>query len=144
MEHTMNETEKKTPWLYLALGGLQIIIGASGLIGGFALIADPSGSTLKLPQEWLQPTPFSDYLLPGIVLIAIIGVAHLFGGVSSLARTRNAGNIAIFLGAFLCLWIIVQVRWIGFKSLLQPLYFCLGVLELAGGILLRNIGFRAI
>jgi hypothetical protein len=129
--------------LTLGLGGLQIIIGASGLIGGFALISDPSGTILKLPRAWLHATPFSDYLLPGIVLIAIIGVVHLVGGVLSLARTRNARNIAIFLGAFLCLWIIVQVRWIGFRSLLQPLYFCLGVLELAGGILLRNVRFRA-
>jgi len=138
----MNEIKKKSGWLTLGLGGIQIIIGASGLIGGFALISDPSGGTLELPQEWLWATPFSDYLVPGIVLIAIIGLVHLAGSVASLSRNRNAGNIALFLGAFMCLWILIQVRWIGLRSFLQPLYFSLGVLELLLGILLGRPGFQ--
>jgi hypothetical protein len=45
-----------------------------------------------------------------------------------------AGKLAVILGAFLILWIIAQVGWLGLLSALQPLYATLGVVEVILGV----------
>ncbi|MCP4257640.1 MAG: hypothetical protein GY774_08970 [Planctomycetes bacterium] len=54
----------------------------------------------------------------------------------SFFRYRHAGLYAGALGAFLMIWIVAQVWWIGLTIWLQPLFFCLGVVELVLGLLL--------
>jgi hypothetical protein len=48
--------------------------GLTGLAGGVALVADPSGRALGLPAGWLEGTPFADYLVPGLVLASLFEV----------------------------------------------------------------------
>ncbi|MBC8471248.1 MAG: hypothetical protein H8D56_17440 [Planctomycetes bacterium] len=132
----MNEKGKKGRFLAFGLGGLQVFIGLCGVAGGFGLVTEPSGSNLGFLVEWLSKSPFSDYLIPGLVLLVVIGVGSLGEGVLSLLGYRYAGEIAVVLGAFLMIWIAAQVCWIGLIVWLQPLFFCFGVLELVLGVLL--------
>ncbi len=134
----MNETEKEGMWLAFGLGALQVFIGLGGVAGGVGLVTKPSGANLGLPLELLNESPFSDYLIPGIVLFVVNGVGSLAGGVLSFFRYRHAGQIAAALGAFLMMWIVAQVWWIGLSHWLQPLYFGFGAVELALGLLLRR------
>jgi hypothetical protein len=124
--------------LALGLGALQAFIGVGAVAGGFGLILDPSGASLGLSLEWLNSSPFSDYLVPGIVLFAVNGIGSLAGSLASFMRYRRAGEVAVALGAFLILWIVAQVWWIGLSHWLQPLYFGFGVVELALGLRLRR------
>jgi len=134
----MNETEKKGRWLAFGLGAFLVFIGLGGVAGGVGLVTEPSGANLGLPLELLSESPFSDYLIPGIVLFVVIGVGSLTGGALSFLRYRYAGQIAAALGAFLIMWIVAQVWWIGLSHWLQPLYFGFGAVELALGLLLRR------
>jgi hypothetical protein len=120
--------------LSLGLGILQVFIGLGAMAGGVGLI---SGS-LKFPLEWLSRSPFTSYLIPGIILLAVNGIGSLVGGIASFKRYRYAGEIALALGVFLSLWIVVQVYWVGGVHWLHILYFVLGVLELMLGLLLRK------
>jgi len=117
----MNETEKKGKWSAFGSGAFQVFIGLGGVYGGMGLVSEPSGANLGLSLESLSESPFSDYLIPGIVLFVVIGVGSLAGGV-----------------AFLVMWIVAQVWWIGLTFWLQPLFFGIGVVELLLGLLLRR------
>jgi hypothetical protein len=132
----MNEKGKKGKWLAFGLGALQVFIGIGGVAGGFGLVTEPSGANLEFHMDLLSKSPFTDYLIPGIVLLVVIGVGSLAGGVLSFCRYRHAGLCAGALGAFLMIWIAVQVWWIGLTIWLQPLFFGLGVAELVLGLLL--------
>lgn len=134
----MNEKGKKGRWLAFGLGALQVFIGLGGVAGGFGLATEPSGANLGLNVDLLSKSPFSDYLIPGLVLLAVNGVGSLAGGVLSILRYRYSGEIAAALGAFLMIWITAQVFWIGLTIWLQPLFFGLGVVELALGLLQRR------
>jgi hypothetical protein len=46
----------------------------SGLAGGIGLITDPTGASLKIPQEWLSQSPFKNYLMPGTILFIVLGI----------------------------------------------------------------------
>ena len=123
--------------LPIGLGILQIFIGIGAVPAGIAMITDPSGRSLGMFVEMLKKSPFSDFLVPGIFLLAINGIGSLLGGLASFQRSRNAGKIAIGLGIFLVLWITVQVYWLGIHWL-HALYFSLGIAELGLGFILRK------
>jgi hypothetical protein len=133
---SMNEKGNKGRWLAFGLGGLQVLIGFCGVAGGFGLVAEPSGANLGFDVDLLSKSPFSDYLIPGLILLVVIGLGSLAGGVLSILRYRYAGEIAAVSGSFLVIWITAQVWWIGLTVWLQPLFFGLGAVELALGLLL--------
>jgi len=135
----MNEKGKKSRCLAFGLGCLQMFIGLGGAAGGFGLVTEPSGANLGFHVDLLSKSPFSDYLIPGLILLVVIGLGSLAGGVLSILRYRYAGEIAAVSGAFLMIWITAQVCWIGLIVWLQPLFFCFGAVELALGLLLRRI-----
>jgi hypothetical protein len=132
----MNEKGKKGRWLTFGLGALQVFIGIGGIAGGFGLVTEPSGSNLGFHVDLLSKSPFSDYLIPGLVLLAVNGFGNLTGGILSFFRYRYAGPCAGALGAFLVIWIVAQVWWIGLTIWLQPLFCGLGMVELVLGFLL--------
>lgn len=139
----MNEKGKKDRCLAFGLGVLQVFIGIGGSAGGFGLVTEPSGANLGFQADLLNKSPFSDYLIPGLILLVIIGFGSLAGGVLSILRYRYFGEIAAVSGAFLMIWITAQVWWIGLTVWLQPLFFGLGVVELVLGLMLLRTAIRA-
>jgi hypothetical protein len=124
-------------WLAILLGIIQIFIGIGALPAGIAMIIDPSGKKLGMSLEMLLNSPFSNFLIPGIVLLVVNGIGSLLGGVVSLLRYRFAGEIAAGLGIFLMMWIVAQVWWLGIHWL-HFLYLILGLVELIFGLMLRQ------
>jgi len=54
--------------------GLLAMLGLGAIGGGGALILSPSGKLLGgLPLAMLNKTPFSDFLIPGIILFFVLG-----------------------------------------------------------------------
>ena len=92
---SMNEKGNKSRWLAFGLGALQVFIGLGGIAGGFGLVTEPSGANLGFHMEWLSKSPFSDYLIPGLILFIVIGIGSLAGGVLSVLRYRYSGEIAV-------------------------------------------------
>lgn len=123
-----------------ALGLLQIFVGITAILGGFGLVSDPSGAKMNIPLELLNNSPFQNYLIPGLVLLLIIGIGHVFAGIVTFLRHRYAASISVFLGAVLACYIIIEVFFMGLINFLQPLYFVLGVVELIFGFNLPKAG----
>lgn len=112
------------------LVALLALQGLSGLAGGLGLVVDPSGEAIGLPLEWLQGSPFGDYLVPGLVLFTLLGIAPLVVA-SGLRRARPwAPDGALLVGIALITWIGVQVLVVGYRAEppLQAVYGLLGVL----------------
>jgi len=133
MKHMKNNEKKLGTWL----GVLQIFIGIGAVPAALSMISDPSGNGLGMYVEMLSNSPFSDFLIPGIFLLAVNGIGSLLGGVASFRRYRYAGEIAIGLGIFLIMWIIAQLYWLGIHWL-HILYISLGIIELVIGLIMRK------
>ena len=134
----MESSPKKRKALSTGLGALQVFIGLGAVIGGLALVLDPSGSNPGIPLEMLKSTPFSTFLVPGLVLLMVNGIGSIVGATASLKIYKCAGEIAIALGLFLAVWILLQVYWFAGFHWLHGLYLSLGLLELILGWLLRK------
>ena len=129
--------------VYFGLGSLQVFIGIGAIGGGFMLVKDPSGSALGVPLSFLEGSPFPDFLIPGIFLLAVNGIGSILGAVLSFTRRRYAQEIAIVLGAILVAWIVIQIVIIRSFSWMHILYFILGVVELGIGLYIRRHQLKA-
>lgn len=122
-------------WVYL-LGALFLAVTA--LYGGGMLVLDPTGGSVGMPVEWLDGTPFSDYLLPGLVLFGVLGVGALAVVLWLLLRWPGARYAAVGLGVALVGWIVVQVLLLGRLHPFHLVYGGLGAL-LVGLALLPSV-----
>lgn len=125
--------------LVYGLAILQFVIGIGAVAGGVGMVLDPSGSSMGLPIEMLEASPFSDFLIPGLVLLAVNGIGSIVGGILTLKRYRYAGEVSMALGVFLTAWIVLQVFWIQDWHWLHVLYFFLGLAEILNGNRLRKL-----
>jgi hypothetical protein len=83
----MNISEKESKRLASVLGILQLFIGLSAVGGGLGLVLEPNGSNLGMPLEMLKYSPFSDFLIPGIVLLILLVVFQVSDSFTTLLRS---------------------------------------------------------
>jgi hypothetical protein len=99
-----------TVWALMVFLAIQAL-GAIG--GGIGLVQDPVDN-IGMPLSMLEGSPFSDYLVPGLILLIVVGllpVVVLYG----LARRRRWGWwLAVAAGAGLVIWIITEVALLGY------------------------------
>ena len=124
--------------LTYSLGAFQAFIGITAIAGGFRLVSNPNG-TSDIPIEWLNSSPFTNYLIPGLVLLIVIGFGNVLGGIFSFLSKRYAGGLAAMLGTFLILFMAIEVWFVGLRNFLQPLYFILGAIVLVLGLKLFKL-----
>lgn len=126
---------KKKPlcWILFLMGVFQAFNGFSGVLGGVMLVKDPTGDSLFMKLEWLTGTPFSDFLIPGIILLVFNGLGNLLGVIMTISKKARRAEYAMAFGMIMMIWIITQVVMLGYLSVLQPLYFSTGLIQLILG-----------
>ena len=114
------------------LASLVALQAVSGIGGGAVLVIAPSGGLIGMPLSVLRRGPFVDFLVPGVVLLLVLGVfpaavavglwrrprwgavgwlEHAFGGHWSWV---GAGVV----GVGLLVWLAVELLVVGPSSLL--------------------------
>jgi len=113
-------------------GGLALMVGA--LVPELSTVITP-------PAEYLEGSPFSSYLVPGLVLALVLGGLNVIAFVLLLRRRPSALFAAATAGYAALIWIFVQMMVIPF-SFLQAVYFMAGAVEL--GLVLLLLGLLPI
>jgi hypothetical protein len=108
---------------------LEIILGIGAMGGGLVLMIAPRGEIMPLPMSALSGSPFDTYLVPGVILFAVLGVGPLVAARLAWLRHPLAPTAAIVVGAALLIWVAVEVAIIGYSNEppLQAFYAVLGV-----------------
>lgn len=101
--------------------------GLSGVAGGVGLIADPGGTAIGIPLAWLQGSPFTSYLVPGVVLLTVLGIGPLVVAYGLWTSRSWSAVAALAIGAALLVWIAVQIAVVGYQAE-PPLQLSYGVL----------------
>lgn len=117
--------------LVRVLMGLEVFVGVGGLYGGGSLVSDPTGGGLGMPVSMLEGTPFSNYLIPGIVLFAVNGVFPLVVVLAEALKLEWARVLHLGVGALLTGWMVVQVLLVGLTVPLQVVMLVTGLAILA-------------
>ena len=123
----------KKPILVVILFFLILFQSISGIFGGIGLIIDPSGEALQIPLEWLDGSPFANYLIPGIILFIVLGIIPFLIFFGLRKRKYWGWQGSIFIGLALIIWIVVEIIIIGYQHdpPLQLIYGIVGIAILA-------------
>jgi hypothetical protein len=114
---------------------LETLLGVGALFGGGALILAPDGHLLGMPTKLLAGSPFTSFLVPGIVLFTAVGLAPLLAAVITVRRQAFAPLAAVAVGLTLVGWVSVEmVVLAGPGSLAWALYLVLGACIAAIGV----------
>lgn len=116
--------------LYRFLFSLHTLVGIGAIFGGLAAILNPQGP-LGVPVEALKNSPFSNYLIPGIILATIIGLGNIISALTIFLKSRFQGYISSVFSWALVIWIVVQCVMLNGVHFLHILFFIIGLIESA-------------
>lgn len=92
-------------------------VGVTAVGGGVALAAAPDGGYLQLPRALLEGSPFSDYLVPGLLLATFVGAGGLLAAAAAWRRARFWQPLGLTYAFGLILFVAVEYVLIGFNWL---------------------------
>jgi hypothetical protein len=95
------------------------------------------GGAKGVKREWLDGTPFNDYVIPGVILLVAVGGTLVAAAVALLRRAPTAWEFSLAAGAVLIGWIVVETAMIGLVSWMQPTTLALALLITALAIRLK-------
>ena len=115
---------------------VMLAFGAVSALAGL-IIAIPGGGA-GFPLSALEGTPFTSFVVPGLILGVVVGGTQLMALVA-VARGRDSGPLLASVAGFgMLIWIFTELAMIGY-SILQTVYFALGLLELILVLLLLGV-----
>jgi hypothetical protein len=88
---------------------LLLVNGLGAVYGGFLLMVDPSGSKMQMPLSYLEHSPFSNYLIPGIILFIVNGLFSFVTIMTILFKNVHYYWFVIMQGLLLSGWILFQI-----------------------------------
>lgn len=107
------DTTKKRPGSVIALLVLAAVQAAGAIGGGVGLVRDPVNN-IGMPVSLLEGTPFKDYLVPGLILLIVVGLFSLLVFGALLVRWKPAWWLSLASGGGLCIWIITEGVLLGY------------------------------
>ena len=102
---------------------LEAVAGISAVGGGIGLI----GGWLDISTSHLDGTPFNSYVIPGLILLFVVGGLLLTAAWTVWSDGRFALEASLAAGFMLLGWFSVQIMMIGLLNWLQPLFAAIGV-----------------
>lgn len=102
---------------------LELVTGATALVGGVLLAVAPDGRLLAAELAALAGSPFTDYRWPGTLLATVVGGGYLITGVWQARAGFGARALSVFAGVGLIAFEASELLWLGF----QPLQAALAV-----------------
>ena len=121
----------------LAISALAFL-GFTAFLGAVPLILDPSGKFLMMPLSLLEHSPFSSYLIPGLILFFGNGVLSTLVLTLALRKTNRYGWWIVLQGCVIAGWITIQVLMIRTVIWAHYVYLAIGLVLIVCGLLLRN------
>jgi hypothetical protein len=114
--------------VYQLLFGLHIFVGIGAMMGGLAAITNPD-QPFGIPIEILKNSPFSNFLIPGIILFTIIGLGNVVSAYIFHFNSKIQGYISSIFSWALVIWIIVQCIMLNTVEFLHILFFTIGLIQ---------------
>ncbi len=90
------------------LAMLCLVTGITAIAGGMLLVARPDGALVRIPTSALAHSPFSSFLVPGLLLLAV-GISNAAAGLLVLRDALRANESAFAAGAMLLGWIVTEM-----------------------------------
>jgi hypothetical protein len=130
--------------LYTSLIILNIFLALTAILGGFCLLTGIAAP----PIEELKGSIFTDYTIPGLVLMIIVGGSALLTAISLTRKNKYAILCSAFVGLIIMTFEFVEVLAIGSPTgaglVMQIIYFALGIAIVKCALIVLCLDFQMI
>lgn len=113
--------------------------GIGALYGSYHLIVYPDGSSLQMSTDYLEHSPFDNYLIPGIILFVMNGACSFVVLAALLIKHRRSALLIAGQGAILTGWIGIQIAMVQMVYFLHYVMGSAGILLLLSGYMLWRV-----
>jgi len=96
---------------------------------GMVLLVFVGGDTVGMPSEWLERTPFSSWIGPGLILGVVVGGVQVLALLAHRRRLSVAWGLHAASGLVMMIWIFVEIAMLLVWSPLHGIYFATGLLQ---------------
>jgi hypothetical protein len=103
---------------------VELLAGAAAVLGGVGLALD---NAIGMLDEWLEGTPFTSWLVPGILLLLVVAVPMVGAAVLEVRRSPWATAASITAGAAQIGWIAAQLAIMQRYNVMQPIVLAWGL-----------------
>ncbi len=123
-------------WTRIALVAFDAFAAFTAIGGGIALAAGLEGD--RFPADWLRGTPFHSYVVPGLILAAIVGGSAAVATVATLRSPRIGGRASMLAGLVMAGWIVGEILLLTndgeFVSPTETFYLAVGLAMIGLGV----------
>jgi hypothetical protein len=116
---------------------LLLFNGLSAIAGAIPMLIDPHGQPENLPQSFLDHSPFTSFLIPGIILLVANGLLSLY---ALWRAAKRKADHWLWVGAQGCIllgWLTVECIILRFVAWPHYLYGLVGLGLVLSGFALR-------
>ena len=122
--------------------GFLVFLGIGAIGGGGVFIISPSGKLMGMPLSMLNKSPFDSFLIPGIILFSVLGIAPTLLARSLYRKTASklmerfnffkdmhwTWTFSIYVAFALIIWLQIEMQMLSAVSWLHTFYMFLAVL----------------
>lgn len=108
----------------IAVAVLDGFAALSAVFGGLMVV---TGWPYQFPASWLQGTPFTDYLVPGLVLGLVVGGSATVATWLTAQGSPAGAYASMAAGVIMMGWIGGEILILARFTWLQPFYFVVGL-----------------
>ncbi len=130
------------PYLKNTAAFLLLLNGIGAIYGGGHLVAHPDGSSLHIPLSVLRYSPFTDFLIPGIILLGVNGLLSLFVLATLILDIKYYPRLLMAQGTILIVWIAIQIAMLRGTHYLHFIFGAVGVLLILCGELIKPLNYQ--
>lgn len=110
------------------LFSLVSFVAVSATFCGLWLMSNPDSGFMNLPYGLLEGTPFTSFLVPGILLTVLVGGINFLAALSNLQQYSNRYNWSVCGGVLTASWVILEMALNRTTYWLQWVYLVTGLL----------------
>ena len=115
---------------------LLFITGLNALAAGYSFIVEPSGEGLGMNVGYLKHSPFSNFLIPGLVLFVAIGMNSFVVAFIAILKKSYYSIFIQLQGCIITGWILIQILMLRMFHILHLVIFVIGIILILSGFLL--------
>lgn len=135
--------------------GLLAFLGLGAIGGGGVLIISPSGKLIGMPLSMLSHSPFTNFLIPGIILFFVLGLFPMVIAIALINKPESefaehinffsdmdwTWTMSIYIAFILIFWIQIEMVLLSAVSWLHTFYMFLAVIIIFVALLpqVRNL-----
>jgi hypothetical protein len=109
----------------------SVFVASTAVFGGITVATGVD----KFPAGWLIGTPFSSYLIPGLILAIVVGGSATVAVVATLRRAHAGALTSMLAGAILLGWLVGE-RLILPPAAFSPQFWWLEAIYIAAGLMM--------